>query len=101
MLGIQPQAPLLGGYQAILHDMRDADARVHANDTGGALERVGRAHARLELVSLGRVALECHQAGAEYLGLRFGLQAEQLEQRGVAHLLWGHDKLRCTAASKC
>lgn len=101
MLGGQPQTAFLGRYQAILHDMGDTDARIHPDDARGPLERVGGAHAGLELVGLGGIALQCHQAGTEHLGLRLGLQAEQFEQRCVAHLLWGHDKLRCTADSKC
>ncbi len=101
MLGAQPQATLLGGHQAVLHDMGDADASVHSDDPRRALQRVGRAHASLKLVGLRGITLQRHQAGTEHLGLRLGLQAEQFEQRCVAHLLWGHDRLRCTADSKC
>ncbi|MCY1414166.1 hypothetical protein D9M71_296090 [compost metagenome] len=101
MLGGQPQSAFLGRHQAVFHHVGDTDASIHPDNARCPLERVGSAHAGLELVGLSRVAFQCHQAGTEHLGLRLGLQAEQFEQRCVAHLLWGHDRLRCTADSKC
>ncbi|MCY1451307.1 hypothetical protein D9M71_681650 [compost metagenome] len=101
VLGAQQQTALLGGDQAIFHDMSDADARIDTHDPRRPLQGMGRAHTGFQLVGLGRVAFQRHQPGAQYLGLRLGLQAEQLEQRRIAHLLWGHVRLRCTADSRC
>ncbi|MNF75481.1 hypothetical protein D3C84_575470 [compost metagenome] len=97
----QQQAPFLRADQAIFHDMGDADAAVDANNSRRAFERMRRAHARFQLIGLGRVALQGQQSGAEHLGLGFGFEAEQLKQRGVAHLLGGHVRLRVTADSSC
>ncbi|MNO68857.1 hypothetical protein D3C76_597010 [compost metagenome] len=101
VLGAQQQTALLGGDQAIFHDMSDADARIDTHDPRRPLQGMGRAHTGFQLVGLGRVAFQRHQPGVQYLGLRLGLQAEQLEQRCIAHLLWGHVRLRCTADSRC
>ncbi|MNM91936.1 hypothetical protein D3C81_1042480 [compost metagenome] len=101
MLGVQPQAAFLGSHQAVFHDVGNTDASVDPDNARRPLQGVGRTHAGLQLVGLGGVALQRHQASAEYLGLRLGFQAEQLEQRCVAHLLWGHVRLRCTADSNC
>ena len=100
VFGAQQQPAFLGRYQAVFHDMGDADAGIDADDAGGALQRMRRPHAGFQLVGLGRVVFQCHQPGTEHLSLCLGLQAEQFEQRCVAHLLWGHDRLRCTADSK-
>ncbi|MNR60694.1 hypothetical protein D3C85_1822420 [compost metagenome] len=58
MLGAQVQAPFLGADQAIFHHMRHADAGIDSDDPRGALERMRRAHARFEMVGLGRIALQ-------------------------------------------
>ncbi|MNT27427.1 hypothetical protein D3C72_1630560 [compost metagenome] len=97
----QQQAAFLGTDQAIFHDMGDADPGIDANNPRCALERMSRAHAGFQLIGLGRIALQCQQAGTEHLGLGLGLQAEQFEQRSIAHLLWGHERLRFTADSTC
>ncbi|MNO75825.1 hypothetical protein D3C76_668870 [compost metagenome] len=101
MLGAQQQAAFLGADQTIFHHMGDADSGVDTDDPRRTLERVRGTHARFKLIGLGRVALKRQQAGAQDLGLGFGLQAEQLQQRGVAHLLGGHVRLRVTADSSC
>ncbi|MNH41373.1 hypothetical protein D3C79_1028630 [compost metagenome] len=101
MFSAQQQPAFLGRYQAIFHHMGHADPGVDAHDACSTLQRVRSTHAGFQLSGLGRVALQRHQPCDEHLGLSFGFQAEQLEQRCVAHLLWGHDRLRCTADSKC
>ncbi|MNQ61939.1 hypothetical protein D3C85_762630 [compost metagenome] len=80
MLRTQEQSPLLGTDQAIFHDVGNTDPGIHADNPRGALERMGRAHASFQMIGLGRVALQRQQAGAEDLGLGFGLQTEQLQQ---------------------
>ena len=80
MFGLQVQAAFLGADQAILHHMGHADAGVHPDNSRRALERVRGAHAGFQLVSLSGVALQGQQARAQYLGLRVGFQAEQLQQ---------------------
>ena len=99
MLWLQIQTAFLGADQTVLHHMGDADPGIHPHNPGGALERVRSAHASLKLVRLGRVSLQRQQTGIQYLGLRLGLKAEQLKQRGVAHLLGGHVRLRVIALS--
>ncbi|MNI18577.1 hypothetical protein D3C73_719910 [compost metagenome] len=101
VFGAQVEAAFLPTDQAVFHHMGDAHPGVDPHDTRRALERVSRAHARLEVIGLGRIALERQQAGAEHLGLGLGFQAEQLQQRGVAHLFGGHVRLRVTADSSC
>ena len=101
VLGTQQQTAFLGADQAIFHDVGDADAAVDTNDPRRTFERVRRAHARLQLIGLGRIALQRQQPGAEHLGLGFGFEAEQFEQGGVAHLLGGHVRLRVTADNSC
>ncbi|MNI30816.1 hypothetical protein D3C73_846750 [compost metagenome] len=101
VLGAQIQPPFLSTDQTILHDMRNADPGIDTDDPRRALERVRRAHARFELIGLGRVALQRQQTCAQHLGLGFGFQAEQFQQRGVAHLLGGHVRLRVTADNSC
>ncbi len=99
MLGTQRQPRLLGTDQAIFHDVGDADPGIDSDNPRRALERVRGTHAGFQLIGLLRITLQRQQPRAEYLGLRFGLQGKQLEQRGVAHLLGGHVRLRVTADS--
>ncbi|MNS25626.1 hypothetical protein D3C72_575240 [compost metagenome] len=101
VFGAQQQAPFLGTDQAIFHHVGDADPGIDAHDPRRPLERVRRTHARFKLIGQGRIALKRQQAGTQDLGLGFGLQAEQLQQRGVAHLLGGHVRLRVTADNSC
>ncbi|MNO76527.1 hypothetical protein D3C76_676010 [compost metagenome] len=101
VLRAQVQAPFLGTDQAIFHDMRDADAGIDADDSRRAFERMRRTHARFEMIGLGRITLQRQQTCAEHLGLGLGFQTEQLQQRGVAHLLGGHVRLRVTADNNC
>jgi len=96
---LQIQATFLGADQAIFHDMGHADPGVHPDNPRRAFERVRGAHAGFELVGLGRVALQGQQARAQYLGLGIGFQTEQFQQRGIAHLVGGHVRLRVTADS--
>ncbi|MNC65370.1 hypothetical protein D3C75_1156530 [compost metagenome] len=81
--------------------MGAADPGFDTDNPRRALERVRRPHAGFQLIGLDRVALQRQQAGTEDLGLGFGLEAEQLKQGSVAHLLWGHDRLRVMAANSC
>ena len=101
MLALQVQAAFLGTDQAVFHDMGHAHAGIHADNPRRPLQGMGRPHAGFQLVGLGRVALQRQQAFVEHLGLGLGLQAEQLKQRGVAHLLGGHVRLRVIALSSC
>ena len=101
MLGPQVQAPFLRADQAIFHHMGDADAGINPDNPRRAFERVSRAHARFEVIGLGRIAFQRQKTCAQHLGLGFGFEAEQLQQRGVAHLLGGHVRLRVTADNSC
>ncbi|MCY1355688.1 hypothetical protein D9M69_421190 [compost metagenome] len=87
----------LRGDQAVFHRVGHAHAGVEPDDARRALERMRRAHARLQVLGGGRVALQRQQPGVEDFGLRFGLEREQLEQRGVAQLFGVHARLRASA----
>ena len=65
----QRQAALLRGDEAVLHRVGHAHADVEADDARRALERVRRAHARLELIGRAWIALERQQAGGQHLRL--------------------------------
>ena len=77
--------------------MGHAHADVEADDARRALERVGRAHAGLELIGRDRIALEREQAGGQHLRLRLGLQPEQVEHRELAEIVGAHARLRFSA----
>src|SRR5687768_9288242 len=77
--------------------MRQRDAGGDAHDAGGALDRVGRAHAGLELIGRRRVALEREEARGQRLRLRFRLETEQVHHRGVAQIGVADDRLRLRA----
>ena len=76
----QPQPTFLRRDKAVFHHMGHADPDVEADDPRGPLQRMGRAHARLELIGRGGVPLERQQARGEHLRLRFRFNAEQIEQ---------------------
>ena len=79
--------PVLGGDEGFLHDVRQADGPVEADDAGRPLERVGGPHERFDLLGVGRVAFQVEQPPAERRRLAARLLAEQVEHRqvGVAH----------------
>ena len=87
-------ASLLRGDEAVFHRVGHAHADREADDARRAFERVGRAHARFELIGRGRIALERQQAGGQHLRLGLGLEAEQVEHRELAQVVGAHARLR-------
>ena len=58
--------------------MGERDAGVEIDNTGGALQRMGRSHASLKLIAGLRITLKGEQTRRQYLGLAFRFQAEQI-----------------------
>ncbi len=84
VLRADADTPLLGGHECVFHDMREPDRRLDVDDTGGALDRVGCAHERLDLLRVGRVALQREQALVEGRPVRAHLLLEQVHHRETA-----------------
>ena len=82
----QGDAAVLRGHETVFHGVGDAHADSEADDARRAFERVGGAHAGLELVGRRRVALERQQTRGQRLRLGFGLRPKELEQRDVAEI---------------
>ena len=78
---------VLGGDQAILHDMGHPDAVLDADNAGGALDGVCGAHQRLDDTELAWFLFEGEQALVQGLGMALDLGPEQLEHGVVAEVL--------------
>jgi hypothetical protein len=74
----------LCGDEAILHRVRDLHAHIQADDARGPFQRVRGAHADLELICGGGIALQSQQAAGQCLDLAFGVEPEQLVHRHFA-----------------
>ena len=74
--------------------MGHADAHAEADDACRALERVGSAHARLELFGGHRIALQRQQACSQHLDLTLRFQTEKLQHRQLAQVFGFHATLR-------
>ena len=73
------QAAVLGGDKAVFHAVRQLHHHLQADDGGGALDRVRRAHHRFDGGRVARMALHGQQAIGENLGLAVRLHAEQVQ----------------------
>ena len=77
--------------------MRHAHSGVEADHSSRPLERMGRAHAELQLLGRGAVALEREEASRQHFGLRLGFHAKQIEHGELAQIFGAHARLRCSA----
>ena len=57
---------------------------------------MGRAHAELQLLGRGAVALEREEASRQHFGLRLGFHPEQIEHGELAEIFGAHARLRCS-----
>ena len=80
--------------EAVFHGMGHTHSDGEADDACRAFERVGRAHACLELVRQRVVAFERQQARGEHLCLRLGFHAEEIEHRKLTEIDLAHPRLR-------
>jgi len=73
------QAAMLGSNKTVFHAVRQLHHHLQADDGGRALDRVRRAHHRLDGGGVARMAFHGQQAVGENLGLAVRLHAEQVQ----------------------
>ncbi len=91
---LELQLPLLRRHETVFHRVGQTDANRQADDPRGAFERVGRTHARLELIDQSRIVLERKKARRQDERLRLGFHAKQVEHGELAQILFDHPMLR-------
>jgi hypothetical protein len=86
----QLQAAVLGGDKGVFHAVRQLHHDVEADDGGGALDRMGRAHQRLGGGVVVGAAFHRQQAVGEDARLAVRFHAEQVRHRKCAEVVLVH-----------
>jgi hypothetical protein len=76
----------LGRHEHVFHRMRQAHRRRQRDDRGGALDRVGRAHQRVQRGGVVLAAFQAQQAVGQHACAFLRLHAEQVEHRVLAQV---------------
>ncbi len=90
---VERDAAFLDGDEKVLHGVSQRHAGFDIDDTGRAFERMCGAHAGLDVIGRGRIALQCQQALGQCLRQVFGFRAEQIVHRKLAEIFPGHAML--------
>ena len=101
MLGLKDELPFCAVDEAVFHRVGDPNDGIETDDPRGSLERMGRAHERLDHLGRGRSSLERHQARRKRGGVALGLHAEELHHREAAEIAAHGPRLRSAVKTRC
>ena len=101
MLRLKDDLALLRRDEAVFHGVGDAHRGVETDDARGSLERMGRAHERLDQLRVWPMPFERHQSRGKRGGMALGLHAEELHHRETTQIATHGPRLRNAVKTRC